>query len=214
MPFRSIRTSILPSTCVLLLAVACGSGDDGGEMLTTVGNDETFGGPGGGGEGEPCLPDESCDPGLFCIDGTCVSSDGTCGNEILDEGEECDAGDANSNLGPTCTESCTLPVCGDGFAQPGEECDDANDVPGDGCNPGCLDSGCGDGFEEMGGEFCHEPVEAVKDYAVASRAEAGDVDGDGDLDLVMLTDGDITVGGPRRARAARAERRGCVRGRG
>ncbi len=33
------------------------------------------------------------------------------------------------------------PICGDGSADPGEECDDANDIDGDGCNRDCLESG-------------------------------------------------------------------------
>jgi cysteine-rich repeat protein len=36
---------------------------------------------------------------------------------------------------------CTSVSCGDGVVQPGEDCDDANDVDGDGCNTDCRASG-------------------------------------------------------------------------
>ena len=46
-----------------------------------------------------------------------------CGNGIVQSGEECDDGDSIND--DECTNACTLPVCGDGIAQPGnaEECD-------------------------------------------------------------------------------------------
>jgi hypothetical protein len=72
-----------------------------------------------------------------------------CGNGVLDEGEECEVGDLQ---GATCQaeghpygevtcESCHLDttacrdeiVCGDGFADGAERCDDGNDEPWDGC---------------------------------------------------------------------------------
>jgi len=37
------------------------------------------------------------------------------------------------------------PVCGDGFIDPGEECDDGNAIAGDGCSADCILDVCGDG---------------------------------------------------------------------
>ncbi len=56
-----------------------------------------------------------------------------CGNGALDEGEECDEGDANAD-DATCKSDCTLQVCGDGFVHAGvEDCDDGNDDDSDDC---------------------------------------------------------------------------------
>ena len=49
-----------------------------------------------------------------------------CGNDIVDPGEECDDGDANSNdPNATCRENCKLADCGDGIVDPayGEDCE-------------------------------------------------------------------------------------------
>jgi cysteine-rich repeat protein len=36
-----------------------------------------------------------------------------------------------------CRTSCVVPDCGDGFLDPGEECDDANVFDGDDCPSDC-----------------------------------------------------------------------------
>jgi len=65
----------------------------------------------------------------------------TCGDGVLDGGEECDDGNGVSCDG--CSSACTSEagvVCGDGVVNPacGEQCDDGNDVAGDGCEPDCT----------------------------------------------------------------------------
>jgi cysteine-rich repeat protein len=59
----------------------------------------------------------------------------TCGDGVLDIGEECDDGDADS------TDDCVVcrnAACGDGAVRQGvEECDDRNTVSGDGCSALC-----------------------------------------------------------------------------
>lgn len=74
-------------------------------------------------------------------------SDPVCGNNIVQEGEVCDDGAGNSDSAPdACRLDCTLPVCGDDTADPGngEECDDGNFEDLDGCNMSCGLEFCGD----------------------------------------------------------------------
>ncbi len=69
----------------------------------------------------------------------------TCGNSVLEMGENCD--DGNQAPGDGCSSTCTIESCGDGTVQCGvpEECDDGNTVDGDGCSATCTyeDSGAG-----------------------------------------------------------------------
>jgi cysteine-rich repeat protein len=109
-----------------------------------------------------------------------------CGDGRIDEGEDCDDGNA-SNLdacvvgcafsrcgdgfvakgfegcddGNTvdddaCTNNCALPSCGDGIVQAGEECDDGGQDDSDVCTSRCLTAKCGDGFVQTGVEACDE----------------------------------------------------------
>ncbi|MBN2420797.1 DUF4215 domain-containing protein [Candidatus Woesearchaeota archaeon] len=89
-------------------------------------------------DGTPCI-------GGIC-DGTgkCVSS---CGDGIVDLGEQCDSGASNSDSIPNaCRTNCKLPYCTDGVRDTGEDCDDGNAVNNDGCPNTCklIDSD-GDG---------------------------------------------------------------------
>jgi len=73
-----------------------------------------------------------------------------CGDNNLDEGEECDDGNNIDNDG--CSVECTIeqtelepepestqqPYCGDNNLDEGEECDDGNSDEGDGCSADCL----------------------------------------------------------------------------
>ena len=54
----------------------------------------------------------------------------TCGNNILESGEQCD--DGNNNNFDECRNDCTLPFCGDAISDQnrGEECDDGNGLNG------------------------------------------------------------------------------------
>jgi cysteine-rich repeat protein len=80
----------------------------------------------------------------------------TCGDGVLQPGEECDLGDGNDDdaLGEcpaVCRKNCRCPSCGDGVRDLvlSEECDDGNTAGGDGCSGTCqyetLGQGCGDG---------------------------------------------------------------------
>jgi cysteine-rich repeat protein len=85
----------------------------------------------------------------------------TCGNGIVEPGEECD--DGNTNDCDSCSNACTLVTgCGDGVVCGSEQCDDGNTTSCDGCSATCmLETGlrCGDGVvDTVCGEQCDPPV--------------------------------------------------------
>ena len=80
----------------------------------------------------PTLGTGSCDGGV------CVRA--ICGDGVVNDGEQCDAGDGNAAApNAACRVDCLLPQCGDGIVDDlrGEACDDGNRVDGDGCRPDC-----------------------------------------------------------------------------
>lgn len=76
-----------------------------------------------------------------------------CGNELVDEGEDCDViGEtgvySETIAGRQCTPQCLFgPYCGDGILQTafGEECDDGNNEDGDFCSASCEVEPAGSG---------------------------------------------------------------------
>lgn len=88
----------------------------------------------------------ACDSGAF---------EATCGNGVVDPGEECD--DGNRVDGDGCDSNCTRTACGNGILTAGEDCDDGNLTAGDCCSPACR-------FESAGttcaadGNFCTDDV--------------------------------------------------------
>jgi cysteine-rich repeat protein len=88
---------------------------------------------------------------------TTTSADPVCGDGVMDDGEECDAG-ADNGDDKACTAACKTAVCGDGLLLAGvEECDAG---PGNGeteeCTPVCKTAVCGDGYELAGVEGCDD----------------------------------------------------------
>lgn len=108
-------------------------------------------------------------------------SDPVCGNGILQEGEACDNGAANSDQAPNaCRLDCSLPVCGDGTADPayGETCDDGNFQPLDGCNATCGLEFCGDGtINDLPNEVCDDGNQNPNDRCTGTCQVAACGDG-------------------------------------
>jgi len=127
----------------------------------------------------------------------------TCGNHVVEAGEECDDGNLVDGDGcdssctqtgcgnhivtageacddgvetPTCDDDCTLVVCGDGNTNEaaGEQCDDTNLVDGDGCDTNCTPTACGNAIVTSG-EDCDDGGEST--------------DCDDDCTLVVCGDG-------------------------
>lgn len=59
----------------------------------------------------------------------------TCGDSIVDAGEDCD--DGNLISGDGCDENCTVTGCGNRVITAGEQCDDGNTEAGDCCDAAC-----------------------------------------------------------------------------
>jgi cysteine-rich repeat protein len=114
---------------------------------------------------------------IDCGDAACINdpSCDRCGDGILDGalGEDCDGqnlgGQSCQSLGfdegtlacdAACqfnTTACVLnSICGDGFEDPSEQCDDGNAINNDACLNTCQDARCGDGVVQNGVEQCDD----------------------------------------------------------
>lgn len=86
-----------------------------------------------------------------------VIDDPFCGDGLLDAGEECDDGMANSNQQvDACRTDCTFAHCADGVIDTGETCDDGNTSDSDACTSACIPAVCGDGLVQSGVEECDD----------------------------------------------------------
>lgn len=81
---------------------------------------------------------------------------GSCGDGTVDPGEECD--DGNTDGTDSCTDQCTLNVCGDGYVYVGEEQCDEGLANGAGCDSAygssCTACSLSCRYEVTSGEFC------------------------------------------------------------
>jgi cysteine-rich repeat protein len=85
-----------------------------------------------------------------------VAVNATCGDGVMQLGEECD--DGNADDGDGCQATCRLPYCGDGVVDPGETCDEGlqnSDAPDATCRTNCIAAGCNDGILDVG-EVCDD----------------------------------------------------------
>lgn len=101
---------------------------------------------------------------------------GICGDGALDDGEECDDGEANGDT-KACTSACKAAACGDALVQEGvEQCDDGNAENNDACLDTCEDASCGDGFVQEGVEACDDGNDDDADECsnACSLASCGD----------------------------------------
>ncbi len=73
---------------------------------------------------------------------TVLVENSVCGNDIIEDDEECD--DGNTTNGDGCSSICVIEtiinpsVCGNGNLEESEECDDGNTTNGDGCSSICV----------------------------------------------------------------------------
>src|SRR3989344_5703362 len=117
--------------------------------------------------------------------GSCVS----CGNSIVEAGEQCDDGAQNGVCPATCSLSCTPnncgapEYCGDGIVQTpnddgqNEQCDDGNTNTNDVCTyPACQNARCGDAIIRTGVEQCDDGNTVSTDACTNScnNARCGD----------------------------------------
>lgn len=146
-----------------------------------------------------------CFTGIAALISACGTSDntingggdGVCGNAVVEGTEECD--DGNSNDADGCSNACTKTgatgaggssgasmttasgnntnTCGDGKLDPGEQCDDGNDVDTDKCRNNCTpgSTNCGNGVVDAG-EDCDDGNKVAEDDCtnVCTKPACGD----------------------------------------
>jgi len=106
------------------------------------------------------VADDADDVIIFGIpDEKCLTA--FCGDGFVDQGEECDNGEANSDEVPNaCRTNCLKAHCGDSVHDTGEECDDGqanSDTAPDACRTSCVLPKCGDSVVDfLHGEECDE----------------------------------------------------------
>lgn len=137
---RARRFQIALVALTVGLYAACGSDDPAGDDGTA----------------ESCVPGQqqecSCSNGDTSFQ-TCNSAGSaysqcecgatldSCGDGVVDAGEECD--DENTDNNDGCSSQCRDEFCGDNVVQPGEDCDDGNSTEFDNCPADCTIPGTG-----------------------------------------------------------------------
>ncbi|MET0339450.1 MAG: PA domain-containing protein [Polyangiales bacterium] len=100
----------------------------------------------------------------------------TCGNGVLDRGEQCDEGEDNSDEPDArCHTTCMPPACGDGIVSDGEACDDGplnSDVEPGACTTRCVSTCRGAGCDEA----APRGVRRGDDGGIAAWPDADDED--------------------------------------
>jgi len=201
---RLDRGSMFVCSCAALALAACGAGarDPGistGEPVTATaaitGSTTDVGTSSGEWTGAPTSTSTSNDPtspttdeGPTATGESETSAPASCGDGVVDAGEECDAGPANSDSG-ACTLGCKQAVCGDGLLGPGEGCDDGNEDDSDACSSACVPASCGDGVVQPG-ELCDDGNADDTDACLTGCAPASCGDGKVQAGVEACDDGD------------------------
>jgi cysteine-rich repeat protein len=108
--------------------------------------------------------------GLLCILCILGGNQQVCGEDNVTYGNKCWAACAEVDV--VHTGACS---CGDGYAGPGEACDDGNTIDNDGCRADCTPAVCGDGVVWNGHEACDDGNQDDTDACTAClHAECGD----------------------------------------
>jgi cysteine-rich repeat protein len=145
------RIGLISASWVVLAACVPGASTEStsfGTFTTEPGDGDGDTAETGSGDGDG---DGDGDPGDGDGDG-----ESSCGDALVDMGEECDLGPENAETG-LCTPECTIAECGDGYVYEGfEECDDGNADSTDDCVDGCAIAVCGDGYVHVGVEECDD----------------------------------------------------------
>ncbi|HZR83349.1 MAG TPA: right-handed parallel beta-helix repeat-containing protein [Candidatus Binatia bacterium] len=120
-------------------------------------------------------PATAPDPGEVDLDGAprvsgpridAGADEVTCGDGLVNPGEECDDGDAVDGDG--CDSNCTATRCGNGIVTAGEACDDGNLAGGDCCDAACA--------LEPPGSTCDDGDPCTRSDACSAGACAGSVE--------------------------------------
>jgi cysteine-rich repeat protein len=131
---RRLALRLFPASLALAVMLGCES------YPLVARHDSTDWEPGPGDAGPETGPDVVIDWDASVGDtgGPDATRPATCGDGILDDGEQCDDGNNVSDDG--CNAQCVREYCGDGVRQSSlsEECDDGNYYSGDGCSPYCV----------------------------------------------------------------------------
>lgn len=105
----------------------------------------------------------------------------TCGNGVLDPGEDCDDGAANGHSGDACNQYCQFVCAVDANCDDGDVCNGAETCVDHACRPG---SAADDGTACGGGKLCRGGA------CVAARCGDGIVTAPEECDDGNVTDGD------------------------
>jgi cysteine-rich repeat protein len=171
----SRTTAALLAGLVTLAAGACDpEGDPDADESLLAGAEAPADGP------QESRPDELAAPGqdpqenLLCILCILGGNQQVCGDDNVSYGNACWAACADAEV--VHAGAC---ACGDGYALPGEACDDGDADDTDACPSTCEDAACGDGFVRAGVEECDDGDVADGD-GCSAQCELEPVCGDGE----------------------------------
>ena len=175
-----IPTSLLAS--LVLVPLACFDPNDGEQASDTTGSSDTTDTQTTATDssddsscsavGCPCDNPSDCDADLTCVGGECAPVSASCGDGNVDEGEECDDGNASNDDG--CLATCVTASCGDGYVYVGvEDCDESGDTAT--CDADCSAAECGDGYHNAAAnEDCDPGLETAACNINCTTASCGD----------------------------------------